>query len=63
MTWGTVPQMFGDTLGSPLVGRLSHGGGRRDRVDSDNLVHPVRSVGDRLVGVHGLELALHVAPQ
>ncbi len=39
--------------GGPFVAGLGHRGGRRDRVDGDELAQPVRDGGDGLVGVAG----------
>ena len=54
--------MFGTPLGGPLVRPLAHRRGGSDGVDGDDFVDAIGDVRDRLVGVHGLELALHVVP-
>ena len=51
-TTGTLPQMFGDACGRPLVGQLGHRRGRRDREDRADLVDAVGDVGDGGVAVH-----------
>ena len=46
-------------LGRPLVGPFAHGRRRGDWIDGDHLAHAISDIGDGLIGVHGLELALH----
>jgi hypothetical protein len=52
----------GDPFRSPLVGPLSHGRRRSDRINRYGLVQAIRNVGYRLIRVHGLEFALHRIP-
>ena len=51
-----------DSLRGPLVRPFAHVGRRSDRIDGNDFVNPVGDVGDRLVCIHGLELALHDHP-
>ena len=46
----------------PLIGPLSHVGGRRNGIDSDDFVDAISDAGNGLVAVHGLEFALHESP-
>ena len=51
-----------DTLRGPFVGPLTHRRGWRDGIDGNHFIDAVRHVGYRFIGVHGLELTLHVSP-
>ena len=46
----------------PLVGPFAHRRRRSDGIDGDDFVDAIGDVRDRLVGVHGLEFALHFDP-
>ena len=48
-----------DSLRRPLVRPFAHVGRRGDGIDGNHFVNPVGDVCDRLVCIHGLELALH----
>ena len=48
------------TRGGPLIHVVSHGAGRRDRVDARNLGERVGYPRGRVVAVHGLEFSRHV---
>src|SRR5208283_1088749 len=51
-----------DSLRRPLIGPFAHVGRRCDRIDGNDLVNSVGDVCDRLVCIHGLELALNDHP-
>ena len=51
-----------NAFGRPLVRPLAHRRRRGDGVNGDNLAYAVGDVGDRLIGVHGLEFAFHCIP-
>src|SRR5438270_13195686 len=56
--WHGAPDVR-HALRGPLVRPLTHGRRRGNRINSNDLVDSVSNVRDRLVGVHGLKLALH----
>ena len=47
----------------PAVHVLTHGRGRRDRIDEGDVRHGVGDVGCRLVAVHHLPVVLTAGPQ
>src|SRR5579872_2254091 len=56
---GNVAPDVGHALGGPLVGKLSHGGGRRDREDRAYFVHAIGDVRHRSVAIHDGTLVAH----
>ena len=48
-----------DTLRRPFVRPFAHVGRRSDGINGNDFVNPIGDVGDRLVCIHGLELAFH----
>ncbi len=53
----------GHGLRGPLVSPLAHRRRRSDGVNGDDFTYPISDMSDGLVGVHGLELALHEIPR
>ncbi len=53
---------IGHILRGPLIRPLAHRGRRSDGIDGDDLVQAIGNVRHRLIGVHGLEFALHSDP-